>query len=275
MLRLLQLELQKLWLNKTSKMLIVIALALPFFIILLAALKINVFGLFTLKFGELGIFDFPLIWHLNTFFASYFKFFFAIVVVSMIGQEYSNKTLKQNLIDGLSKKEFVLSKFYAILFFSLLSTLLVGFMSLCLGLYYSNTKSSTVILKGLPFLGAYFVKLVGFFSLCLCLAMLTKRSAFALAFLLLLFIGEWLFYGILSWNISPEIADSIRMFLPLESMYNLIEQPFQRIAMLKFPDSRANLAYDYAVHFHEIAIVMAWIGICMFITLKLLQKRDL
>ena len=29
----------------------------------------------------------------------------------MMANEYSNKTIKQNLIDGLSKKEFILSKF--------------------------------------------------------------------------------------------------------------------------------------------------------------------
>ena len=118
MLRLVKLELQKLWLNKVSRILIFVSFILPFTVLVLSSIKINFFGFFTLELGELGIFNFPIIWHITTFFASYFKFFFAIVVVSMIGNEYSNKTLKQNLIDGLSKKEFILSKFYTIVFFS-------------------------------------------------------------------------------------------------------------------------------------------------------------
>lgn len=117
MFRLLQLELQKLLLNKTSKVLIFISFILPFTVLILSSIKINFFGFFTLELGELGIFNFPIIWHITTFFAAQFKFFFAIVVVSMIGNEYSNKTIKQNLIDGLSKKEFILSKFYTIIFF--------------------------------------------------------------------------------------------------------------------------------------------------------------
>jgi ABC-2 type transport system permease protein len=117
MIRLINLELQKLWLNRTSRVLIFISFILPFTVLVLSSIKINFFGFFTLELGELGIFNFPIIWHITTFFASYFKFFFAIVVVSMIGNEYSNKTLKQNLIDGLSKKEFILSKFYTIVFF--------------------------------------------------------------------------------------------------------------------------------------------------------------
>ena len=104
MLRLIQLELQKLWLNRTSKILIFVSFVLPFTVLILSSIKINFFGFFTLELGELGIFNFPVIWHITTFFAAQFKFFFAIVVVSMIGNEYSNKTIKQNLIDGLSKK---------------------------------------------------------------------------------------------------------------------------------------------------------------------------
>ena len=125
MIRLLQLELQKLLLNRTSKILIFISFVLPLCVIVLSAIKINFFGFFILELGELGIFNFPIVWHITTYFSAIFKFFFAIVVVSMIGNEYSNKTLKQNLIDGLSKSEFILSKFYTIVFFSLVSSLII------------------------------------------------------------------------------------------------------------------------------------------------------
>ena len=138
MIRLLQLELQKLILNRTSKILIFISFILPLCVIVLSAIKINFFGFFTLELGELGIFNFPIVWHITTYFSALFKFFFAIVVVSMIGNEYSNKTLKQNLIDGLSKREFILSKFYTIVFFSIISTVIIFILSLVLGLLYSN-----------------------------------------------------------------------------------------------------------------------------------------
>ena len=125
MRRLLNIELQKILLNRTSRILIFISFILPLCVILLSSIKINVFGFFTFDLGDLGVFNFPIIWQITTFFSSLFKLFFAIVVVSMIGNEYSNKTLKQNLIDGLSKKEFILSKFYMIVFFSLISTVII------------------------------------------------------------------------------------------------------------------------------------------------------
>lgn len=274
MRRLLNLELQKLLLNKTSKILIFISFILPLCVILLSALKINVFGFFTLELGELGIFNFPIVWHITTFFSALFKFFFAIVVVSMIGNEYSNKTLKQNLIDGLSKKEFILSKFYVIVFFSLISTVIIFIISLVLGLIYSSYNEFHIIIQQMEFLLAYFVKLVGFFSFCLFLGVLAKRSAFALAFLLVDLILEWLILGIITWKGSYEIAQKVQNFFPLTSMSNLIKQPFQRVAMTKFP-SNSDIAYDYAVHLDTVIIVICWTILFIFLSYKLLKRRDL
>ena len=275
MLRLLQLELQKLLLNRTSKSLIFISFILPFTVLILSSIKINFFGFFTLELGELGIYNFPIIWHITTFFASQFKFFFAIVVVSMIGNEYSNKTIKQNLIDGLSKREFILSKFYTIVFFSLVATLLLALISLLIGLYYSSYKEIGIILSETEYLLGYFVKLVGFFSFCLFLGMLAKRSAFALGFLFIDFVLEWIIFGLIAWQTkSTDIAEKIQNYFPLKSMYNLIKQPFQRVAMSKFPD-KESLAYDYAVHWYEIVIVLGWTALFVFLSYRLLKKRDL
>ena len=274
MFRLLNLELQKLLLNRTSKILIFISFILPFTVLVLSSIKIDFFGFFTLELGELGIFNFPIIWHITTFFASQFKFFFAIVVVSMIGNEYSNKTIKQNLIDGLSKKEFILSKFYTIVFFSLLATILITVASFFIGLYYSSYNEFDIIIRETNFLLAYFVKLIGFFSLCLFFGMLVKRSAFALAFLFILYILEWISFGLIAWQSDTDMAEKIQNFFPLKSMYKLIDQPIQRIAMTKFPD-KADLAYDYAVHWQEIAIVLVWTAIFIILSFRLLKKRDL
>jgi ABC-type transport system involved in multi-copper enzyme maturation permease subunit len=275
MLRLIQLELQKLWLNKVSRILIFVSFILPFTVLVLSSIKINFFGFFTLELGELGIFNFPIIWHITTFFASYFKFFFAIVVVSMIGNEYSNKTLKQNLIDGLSKKEFILSKFYTIVFFSVCATVLIGLATFLIGLYYSSYTEASIIFREIEFLLAYFVKLVGFFSLCLFFGMLVKRSAFALGFLVILYIFEWIvFWGAYEAFGNADSAFKVKNFMPLESMYKLIDQPIQRIVMTKFPE-KTDIVYDYAVHWYEIAVVLGWTALFIFLSYRLLKKRDL
>ena len=57
-------------------------------------------------------------------------------------------------------------------------------------------------------------------------------------------------------------------------MSNLIKQPFQRIAMTKFP-SNTDIDYDYAVHMDNMIIVVFWALIFVFFSYKLLKKRDL
>ena len=174
-MRLLQIELYKLWHNTISKVLIFGYFLLILSISILSTIKIDL-GPVKFYLAEQGIFNFPYIWHFNTFMIALLKIFFAIIIVAMIGNEYSYKTLKQNLIDGLSKSEFLRSKIYAILLFVLTSTLLVFIVSLILGGIYSDYNEMDIIFKDLEYLVAYSIKLFGFFTFCLFLSILIKMA---------------------------------------------------------------------------------------------------
>ena len=129
MIRLLQIEFIKLWNNSASKILVFSYFILLTFISLIAAIKFNI-GPIKFHLAEMGIFDFPYIWHFNSYIAGFFKLFLAVVIVSMMSNEYSNKTIKQNLIDGLSKWEFIYSKFLTVLALSAISTVFIFIISL-------------------------------------------------------------------------------------------------------------------------------------------------
>jgi ABC-type transport system involved in multi-copper enzyme maturation permease subunit len=145
MLRLLTIEFHKLQYNKASKVLSIIYFALLTSIALIAAIKFDI-GPIKFHLAEMGIFNFPYIWHFNTYVAAFFKLFLLLVIVSMMANEYSYKTLKQNLIDGLSKKEFILSKFYTVIAFSLISTVFVFLVSFILGIIYSSYNEFAIII---------------------------------------------------------------------------------------------------------------------------------
>jgi len=276
MYRLLNIEFQKLLHSRASKVLIITYFVLLTSIALIAAIKFDI-GPIKFHLAEMGIFNFPYIWHFNAYIAAIFKLFLAIVIVSMMANEYSNKTLKQNLIDGLSKKEFILSKFYTVIVFSLISTIFLFVVSLILGLIFSNYTELTIVFSDLEFLLAFFVKLVGFFSFCLFLGILVKRSAFALGFLFVWQFIEGIVFGILRWKTDAEFATSIMRFLPLNSMSNLIKQPFSRLSAVQSVANQVGekFDFDYAVHWYEIAIVLAWTAIFIFLSYRLLKMRDL
>jgi len=246
-------------------------------IALVAAIKFDI-GPIKFHLAEQGIFNFPYIWHFNTFVTAFFKLFLAIVIVSMMSNEYSNKTIKQNLIDGLSKKEFVLSKFLTVISFSLISTIFVFVVSMILGLIYSDYDEFSIIFSDLEFLLAFFVKLVGFFSFCLFLGVLIKRSAFALGFLILWQVFEGFVRGMIRWKFfDSETTDAVMGFFPLNSMYNLIKEPFTRLNAVQTVASQIGekVTLNYHVHWHEILIVLVWTWIFVYLSYVLLKKRDL
>ena len=277
MWRLLQIEYIKLWNNRASRFLIVSYFVLLTSIALIAAIKFDI-GPVKFHLADQGIFNFPYIWHFNTFVAALFKLFLAIVIVSMMSNEYSNKTIKQNLIDGLSKKEFILSKFLTVVAFALISTLFVFVVSMVLGLIYSDYNEVSIIFSDLEFVFAFFIKLVGFFSFCLFLGIFVKRSAFALGFLILWFILEQMVFGFLGWQLmSWDHARTIKGFFPLEAMARLIDEPFSRLGAVKTVADQIGekISLDYQVHWYEILIVIIWTAIFVYLSYALLKKRDL
>lgn len=277
MIRLLHIEFIKLWNNRASKILVLSYFLLLTSIALIAAIKFDI-GPIEFHLAENGIFNFPYIWHFNTFITGFFKLFLAIVIVSMMANEYNNKTIKQNLIDGLSKKEFIASKFLMVLVFSAISTVFVFLVSLALGLTYSAYNEIGIIFSGLEFIVAFFVKLVGFFSLCLFLGILIKRSAFALGFLFLWQIAEWVVRGIFRWQFFTEqTTDAIMGFFPLQSMFNLIKEPFTRLSAVQQIAGQVGekITLNYHVHWYEFLTVLVWTAIFVYGSYALLKKRDL
>lgn len=278
MMRLLQIELHKLRYNRAVKIISIIYFVLITFIALIASIEFN-FGDFNFRVADQGIFNFPYIWHFNTYIAAILKLFLAVVIVSLMSNEYNYRTLKQNLIDGLSKKEFVLSKFLTVLLFSGISTLFIFVVSLILGLSFSDYTEIGIIFSDLQFIGAYFLKLTAFFSFCLFLGVLVKRSAFALGFLIVWQVIEWIAFSVMKFRIfkDSDIAGNIAQFFPLEAMSGLIKEPFTRIGIVQSAASQLgeDLTKDYAVNLTNVFIVLAWTTIFIYGSYFILKKRDL
>ena len=281
MFRLLNIEFHKLKHNKASKVLSIIYFALLTSIALIAAIKFDI-GPVKFHLADQGIFNFPYIWHFNTFMAAIFKFFLLLVIVSMMANEYSNKTLKQNLIDGLSKKEFILSKFYTVIVFAAISTAFVFVTSLILGLIYSDYNELAIIFSDLDYLLAFFIKLVGFFSFGLFLGILVKRSAFAVGAMVVWLILEsmlkgYLFYSFRSNDNTTESVNNIMQFFPLEALSNTIKEPFTRLGAVRSVANQIGeqITKDFSVQFTDLLIVSIWTTLFIYLSYALLKKRDL
>ena len=279
MKRLLSIELQKLWLNRSSRILIISYFVLLSFIAFMASIEFTLFGQ-TIKLADQGIFNFPFIWHFNSYIAVLLKGFLGIVIVSMMANEYTYGTLKQNLIDGLSKKEFVGSKILTVATFALASTVFIFIMTLILGYSFSSFTEASIVFSDLHFMVAYFFNLLGFFSLCLFAGILIKRSAFALGFIIVLFIVEWLSWPLMRFGIGldEETTWNIFQFLPMESFSRLLVHPGERFNAIRTLNTIAggeNFNDDYSIPWYTFAIAISWTALFMYLSYRTLKKRDL
>ncbi|OUS14434.1 ABC transporter permease [Nonlabens dokdonensis] len=280
MKRLLDIEFHKFKYSTSSKVLTIIYLIIVVAAMFIGLYEINIDGK-AMKLADLNIFDFPFIWHLSTYLLSFLKFLIAIVIVSLMANEYSNRTLKQNLIDGLSKKELIISKFYFILFFTLILTVLVFLVCLILGLLYSDINEFNLIFRDVEYIGAFFVSHLAFFCMCLFAGVLVKRSAFALGLIGIWGIFELIIFGLssyLDFKFGWSSWDFLRDVLPLNTVSNLIVEPFSKVSLVKTgleTLSQSEFEKEYGVRWINVIMSSIWSALFVYWSYAILKKRDL
>ena len=279
MLRLLSIELDKIKRNRAAKVITMVYCSLILGISLFASYEFDFAGI-NFRIADQGIFNFPFIWHFNSFMASWLKIFLAIVIVSIVANEYSYNTLKQNLIDGLSKKEFILSKFLAVLLFSVISSVFLFVVSLTLGLVFSDFTEISIVFTDLQYLLGYFIKLTTFFSMCMFLGIWIKRSAFALGFLGVWQVFEGFIFIVFSYLKNKKdinLIDNVYNLLPLNAMSDLISEPFTRLGAVQTLANQVGESFEksYDVPWHSMLICLVWTTVFVYGSYLILKRRDL
>lgn len=237
-------------------------------------------GDFSLNLAKLGMFNFPVVWQNMTYMFAIAKIFLAVIIITNITNEYSNGTLKQNLIDGLSKHEFLQSKILTNFVFAGLSTIFVLVITIILGVFIFPNDNS--FFSGIEFIGAYFLKLTLFFSICLFFSIFLKKSAFALLGIVVWWmiekacnLLEFLFKAFrLDWDFEKAANSKfwISEYLPLNASYNLIKFPdFEPMNFLNgmevFSKGKVDISF--------VIVAILYTLLFWFLTFRLLKKRDL
>lgn len=263
MLRLLNIEIQKLKASTLFKVFILSYYVILSCIALVASLKIEFLGL-TIDLAQQGLFDAPLLWHMNTYVATMLKWFLAIIIVSSMVSEYQYGTLKQNLIDGLSKKEFILSKIYMIVGSVLLSCVFIIGVSFFM---HFKATDGNALFDGVEYVGAYFLRITLFLMLAFFVAVLIKRSAFTFFIVFLWWILENLT------RIESLGLTKITDYLPLRVAERLISVPFSRMNAGKMLTQGTQ--FDYSIPTDAVVLSIVYILLFSFGSYWVIKKRDL
>jgi ABC-2 type transport system permease protein len=214
-----------------------------------------------LNISRIPLYHFPDVWQNLIYISGFFKIVLGMMVVISITNEFSYRTVRQNVIDGLSRWQFLQSKILTNLLLSAMSVAMIFVIGLVTGMIYSPQIEFSEVFTDLEFLPAYFLEVFAFLSYALMLGVVIQRSGLTIVALML----SGMIEAIIKVNI-PDQLESVKDFFPMESISNLVAMPFARYA---FQEIR-----DY-VTFSSVAIVLVWIFLFNYFSYRKLTRSDI
>ncbi len=267
MIRLLKIDFRKYFYNRTFWILTItylLVMVLVFYGIehfLNSTLK-NAGKNSSIPIPSFSLYSFPYVWQNLSYLAGYFKIFPALIILIFITAEYNYKTIRQNVMNGLSRMEFLMSKVIFVFFYSLLAALVLFFSALTLGFIHTSQEVEYTALENSGFIIAYFLETFAFSTLAMFVGFLVQRSGLAIGTLIL-------YYYIVEPVIDYKLPESISQYMPAKVIRNLIDVPnssLMKLFGINFREYVATQDIVLCIVYSILFIVFSWL---------LLKNKDL
>ena len=220
--------------------------------------------LLPIKPTDFPVFDFLDLWQNLAYIYKFITILLCFVIIVNVSNEFNYKTIRQNIIDGMSKREFVFSKFLLTIAISLIASVLLAVLGFIVGAVFSPTTEISVVFQNFNFVFAYFLHLVLHLSYCLFFAVLLKRSGILIALLI-----------VYSYIIEPSVSQIVSIplksgwltdFFPMNASWNLIPRPIEKYFLMEVQDF---------VAWNDVGIALLYIALSLGGTYLLITKKDI
>ena len=211
-------------------------------------------------------FALPEAWRTVAYFSSLFVFIPAIVIIMLITNEYTYKTNRQNIIDGWSRRDFMIGKIFDILILSVLITILYTIVTIAIGIP-NTTDANANKWAHVYYIGLFLLQSISQLSLAFLIGFIVRKSFIALAIFAFYFIVlEPIAVNLLKYKFNSSAGN----YFPLEISHRLLPRP----SMFSKLDEKAYQATLDAVKYHVgytlLLIALTWL-FCFWIN----KRRDL
>lgn len=275
MKKLFKIERVKIW-NYASFRVILILHFLLFLLVIFVASKIDISvpGL-SMK----NLFQFPHVWELFSWIASWFNLLLAVLLILLVGNEFAYKTFRQQVITGLSRDDLIIGKSIVILLVAIYGVLLVFLTSTVSGLIFTRGLSFSVVFEKSYLLGVYFIQAVGYMTLGFLFALIFRNTALSIVMYLLYFI-------LIEPIIRLLFPREARLYFPVKIISNLTPRPeFLTIASdesILNASGQGNLDLhalgigpEPLPFYYTLSLALGYIAVFSFLIFILLRKRDI
>lgn len=204
-------------------------------------------------------FVFPKVWHSAGWLGGMFFILIGMLFILLITNEVQYRTHRQNIIDGWSRMDFLKAKFTLVIFFILISTILVSVTGLITGLLFSETKQN--IYSQFYFVGYFALMALLYLMLAFLVAILIKRTGLSI---IIYFAIVCILDNVL-WLVFTLKGSQLGYFMPLEAVDSLLVNPFKPRMMEK------RTVEDYTL----ILAAIAYISVYSIVIIRYFKKADL
>jgi ABC-2 type transport system permease protein len=198
---------------------------LGFFCISLLALIFFAFSLYDKSNGEIPVevqmsspFNFPYVWQTVSYLAGFTLVIPAVLIITLTTNEITFRTQRQNIIDGLSRIQFIYAKFLLVFILSIIFTLLVGITAILFG-HYGNTPLSFINFKYILY---FFCQCISYSMLSILFSLYIKKAGFAISSFILY---AWVIEKSLTGILNSVFKNNLGNYLPLSTSDKLIPLP--------------------------------------------------
>ncbi|MBU8892367.1 MAG: hypothetical protein KOO66_06285 [Bacteroidales bacterium] len=250
-----------------------------FLLFFLVILVVSRFHFSIPGFSVKGLYQFPNIWEFFPWVASWFNLFLAIVVIILAGNEFANKTFRQNVIDGLSRNDLIKGKLVLIFTIAVYTFIMVLLAVFIFGLINTKNISFDIIFENSYLILIYFVQAIGYMTLGLLISIIFRNNALSIVMFILYF-----------FPIEPIIRaifkTEARKFFPIKIISNLTPTP--EFLTMTSENSYTNTSGTSSLDFSEIGLLpeklplgitvilaTGYIGFFIALSTILLNKRNL
>jgi ABC-type transport system involved in multi-copper enzyme maturation permease subunit len=206
-----------------------------------------------------SVYKFPNVWYYVSYVSSWFSPILSLLMIQLVCNEFAFRTMRQHIIDGLSREELLTSK----LLMAAILSVYAGCITLLSGLLFGLTKGGIPTSADFFSETSYLLRAIwssfGMMTAAILIALLIRRSALSI----LVFLA---FY----WIIEPLAGriwfTEIYPYFPLNSIDEFISSPIQ-LESIKLGKQSTPIGVTIAGIIYPI--------IFMFTSLNILRSKDL
>ncbi|HWB26116.1 MAG TPA: ABC transporter permease [Chitinophagaceae bacterium] len=209
---------------------------------------------------ELFPYNFPLVYQTIAWISSWLLYFPGMIMILVISNEYSFKTHRQNIIDGLERKQFIISK----ILFAIILAIILTICCFIIALVFGAIFSSSISFEGIEYMGYCFIQSLCYLFFAMILAVLLRRSGLAMAIFFL--------YGLVFENLIGGLVDRFVIhghyfyyYMPLEASDVMVPMTFGN--KIFYPDAPATITL--------LIVCLVYIGLYCFFSIRKFETDDL